>query len=82
MVILQCLHITILALKKLEFKKIPHLQDNCYKQICLNQIDYKNHVSLQMATDSFGLLSRCLCEIPSKLCYILNWPITSELAYK
>jgi len=57
MVILQCLHIIILDLKKLELKKIPHLQDNCYKQICLNQIDYKNHVNLQMATNTFGLLN-------------------------
>jgi len=56
MIILQCLHIIILDLKKLEFKKNPHLQDNCYKQIFLSQIDYKNHVSLQMATDTSGLL--------------------------
>jgi len=56
MVILQCLHIIILDLKKLEFKKIPHLQDKCYKQISVqNKSTTKNHASLQMATDTFGL---------------------------
>jgi len=57
MVILQCLHIIIPDLRKLEFKKIPHLQDNCYKQISFYiKSTTKTMSSLQMATDTSGLL--------------------------
>lgn len=56
MVILQCLHIIILDLKKLEFKKNSTLTRQMLQtNFFLKQIDYKNHVSLHMATDTFGL---------------------------
>jgi hypothetical protein len=64
-------------------KKSTLIRQLLQTDFLLIQIDYKNHVSVQMATETFGLFKKCLCEMPSKwrTANTLNWPTTSELAY-